>query len=180
MQAKLLGERLREYGVKQIVSSPFKRTLITAETIASVLNVQFTIDPLYSEWLNESWHKQSPQIETNLEICKRYPHAIPISKIINIHDMFPESYEGMCRRCQKAVDIINSSKESVIIVTHGSIISQIASIMTKRVSEEFAAEVASLTILTQTMKDKWDVHINSNIDHLNKYLKVSYLLDKGR
>jgi broad specificity phosphatase PhoE len=48
-QARAAGEALRGEGVRRIVTSPYRRTLQTAEVVASVLRVPIGIDPLVRE-----------------------------------------------------------------------------------------------------------------------------------
>ena len=48
-QARSAAERLRQEGIRRLITSPYRRTLQTASIIAAALDVPITIDPMVRE-----------------------------------------------------------------------------------------------------------------------------------
>lgn len=54
-EARRLAARLADKGVEFIFSSPFLRTLETAELLADILDLPLNVEPGLSEWLTPDW-----------------------------------------------------------------------------------------------------------------------------
>lgn len=100
LQAEAAGENLRGQGLKQIIASPYTRTLQTADIIARILKLPVTIDSLIREhaffscdigtprsvlsqdWphldfshLPESWWPSDPETEEDVRLRARAFHG---------------------------------------------------------------------------------------------------------
>jgi len=168
-QAKLLGKELKKYNIDYMVSSPYKRTLITAEIIAASINISYDVDPLYSEWLNKEWHNKQPQIEDEITISKKYPRAVFCSNDLRVVNSFPEDYKSLNARCKMAANKIQKDSRNVLIITHGIIISNISSILTKLKPSTFPSDICSLTVLHKIENNNWSIVLNNGLNHMQKY-----------
>ena len=112
-QAKQTGEYLSQYPITKIVSSPFKRTVETAEQIAQVLNLEYTLHAALAERMNWS----DPTV-TRQQFLQEW------IKATNDRDYIPQFGDSSLATGQKIETLINeiAKDEHIVLVTHGGAI----------------------------------------------------------
>ena len=95
-QARLAASRLEQHGIKRLISSPYRRTLETAEIIADILNLDISVEPLVRERCAFSCDQGS----SPFELARRWP-GVDFSALADTWwgDCI-ESVDGINRRCQ--------------------------------------------------------------------------------
>ncbi len=119
-QAKILGERLKNIKIDAIYSSPLERAASTAQIVANMKNIEYTLDDRLKEMSFGEWEGlTSKEIEENypenFKIWREQPHLVNIPK--------GEKIEVAQRRMVEFIDtIINSDNETALIISHGTTI----------------------------------------------------------
>ncbi len=127
-QASLVADRLKEIAADLIVSSPYRRTTQTAESIAATRG----LDLLFSDLFIES--KVPSAIEG---LPYTHPERLRVSNLLREHWGDPEwhfsdeeDFFSLSVRARQALDFLSKRPESSIIVaSHGAFIRMIAEII---------------------------------------------------
>jgi probable phosphoglycerate mutase len=124
-QAKALARRLNGFGIKRIVTSPLKRTMMTSRIVADALKVDVDIDERIIETNHGEWEGKSKEwILENYESLYRLWLSEPIKVT------FPrgESFADTIRRVS---DFLKSEnfRPNILVVTHDNIIRIIMSLI---------------------------------------------------
>lgn len=115
-QAKEAAASLGEKGISRLITSPYRRTLETAEIIASMLGVDMTIDPLVRERCAFSCDQgSSPK-----KLAQRW-RGIDFSELDDVWwGGSIESAQGIQQRCrefhQKTVNL--ADRDRIAVVSH--------------------------------------------------------------
>lgn len=113
-QAKQTGEYLSQFPITKIVSSPFKRTVETAEQIAQVLNIKHTLHDALVERMNWS----DPTV-TRQQFLQEW------IKATNDREYVPQFGDSSLATGQKIETLVNeiaTEDEHIVLVTHGGAI----------------------------------------------------------
>ncbi|MBS4202139.1 histidine phosphatase family protein [Bacillus sp. FJAT-49732] len=151
IQAQETGEFLKKENIKHIFSSPFFRTLQTAQAVATKLNLPINVEYGFIEMLNPDWFPAYPELLSKEEAASIFPSINRDYESI-VRPEYPETdYEGVVlHRVKKALDeIITTYDGSILIVGHGA-------------STESAAKALMLP-------DSWE-GFNGKMCALNKYV----------
>ncbi|MBS4178727.1 histidine phosphatase family protein [Lederbergia citrea] len=122
IQAEETGEFLKNQHVTHIFSSPFFRTLQTAQAVASKLNLPINVEYGFIEMLNPNWFPADPELLTKKEALSVFPNINPDYESF-VQPEYPETdYEGVVlHRVKKALDeIILRYDGTILIVGHGA------------------------------------------------------------
>lgn len=115
-QAKLAAERLAERGATRLVTSPYRRTLETAEIIGGILALDIEVEPLVRERCAFSCDQgSSPD-----KLGKRWP-GIDFSSLGEVWwGGGIESAAGIAQRCQQFHQISADwpDRDGVAVVSH--------------------------------------------------------------
>lgn len=113
--------------IQTIFSSPFLRTLETAQAVAERCGAPVCREEAIGEWLNPAWHSVPPSWLSAEAAAKRLP-AVDVSYKTLVHARFPESGEGLevRERCQRFLHSIlgEASHGNLVFVSHGSPLGQ--------------------------------------------------------
>jgi len=122
IQAEETGEFLKKENVRHIFSSPFFRTLQTAQAVAAKLNLPINVEYGFMEMLNPDWFPAYPELLTQEEALSIFPSINRDYESI-VQPEYPETdYEVVVlNRVKKALDqIIMNYDGTILIVGHGA------------------------------------------------------------
>jgi broad specificity phosphatase PhoE len=119
-QAYQLGQRLKGEPIKYIFSSPFLRTIQTADRIAEALDLTIKIEKGLSEWLNPQWMAEIPELNYPEFLDKKYPRLDRhyISKIL---PQYPETALQVKQRTAETIELlVTEYREDMLLISHGA------------------------------------------------------------
>lgn len=166
VQAKQLGQRLKKENICHIFSSPFLRTIQTANEIAKILHLPIKIEAGLSEWHNIDWMTETPETHPQEFLKKNFPRIDwHYSSLVN--PRYPESEEEMYERtAATAKKIVAEFSEDILFVGHG------ASVLgtTKGLVKGNPVINASLCCLVKVVNHSygWQMELNGDVSHLSK------------
>jgi broad specificity phosphatase PhoE len=164
IQAKQLGQRLKDEPIAHIFSSPFLRAIQTADCVAEALNLSIKIEAGLSEWLNPQWMSCAPETQPPEMLLESYPR-IDWNYRSCIVPQYPESEEAVWRRTGKtARQLVAEFSENILLVGHGaSVVGSAVGLIGGN-----PAVNASLCCLVQLVcvGKKWEMKLNGDTSHL--------------
>lgn len=126
-QAEDVARALRDRDIAHIFSSPFLRTLETANPLAELLQLPIRREPGFSEWLNPAWFQAAPRWLPIEEASARFPRIDPGHQALH-EPSFPEETEspGVYDRVGRALERLAERfpEGNVAIFAHGSPLGQ--------------------------------------------------------
>lgn len=124
MQAQWLGERLRLEGFHgEIHSSPFTRTLQTAQAVAAETGSPIKVAPLFREIVKTGGDLTGFQGKTLAEMRARFPSIVSDTLAYPWWKECAESYEAVQRRVAPLVRMLLGLGEPCLLVGHGASVS---------------------------------------------------------
>ena len=170
IQAQQLGQRLKSANIAHIFSSPFLRTVQTANQVAQALDLPIKLEAGLSEWLNPEWMKQKPETLSPETLAKKYPR-IDRRYRSRVVPQYPESNETvMGRTAQTVRQLVEEISEDILLVGHG------ASVLGTTVGlvEGNPIVNASLCCLVKLVRhsEQWEMELNGDTSHLSQSEKV--------
>lgn len=165
IQAKQLGQRLKNEPIAHIFSSPFLRAIQTADCVAEALNLPLKIEAGLSEWLNPQWMSHAPVTQPPEVLEERYPR-IDCNYHSRTVPQYPESEETVWRRTGKtARQLVTEFSENILLVGHGaSVVGSAVGLIGGNPTVN-----ASLCCLVQLVRvgKSWEMKLNGDTSHLN-------------
>jgi broad specificity phosphatase PhoE len=163
-QADRLGQRLKIEPIKYIFSSPFLRTIQTADRIAEALDLTIKIETGLSEWLNPQWMNKIPELNYPQFLEKKYPRLDRhyISKIL---PQYPETELQVRQRTAETIKLLVAEcREDMLLIGHsasveGAILGLIGGNIPIKVP------LCSLFKIVGD-RDIWQLEINADASHL--------------
>lgn len=119
LQAERLAQRLRGEPIAHVLSSPFLRTMETAEPIARALDLPIKIDGGFSEWLSRDWFPAPPRILSPVERVTLFPRIDSDYRERGDARYGETSGEALRRAGETARRIAGELDGSLLIVGHG-------------------------------------------------------------
>ncbi|MDH5533007.1 MAG: histidine phosphatase family protein [Candidatus Pacebacteria bacterium] len=113
-QATQTGHYLKDHPITQIIASPFKRTIETAQHIGKVLNLEYTLDEKLIERMN--WEDKNI---TRNEFLREWIKATNDREYI---PKYGDSSRATGQRIERLVDDLTKDDSHIILVTHGGAI----------------------------------------------------------
>ncbi len=164
IQAKQLAKRLKSEKIAHIFSSPFLRSIQTANEVAHSLNLSINLENGLGEWLNKDWMTETPELHTPQELTVRYPrinwdyHSLVIPK-------YPEDDTTVIQRTGDTIQqLVREYSQDILIVGHSVTVLAAMSVLIKY-PPEIKASLCSLTKLINH-KDQWKIALNCDTSHL--------------
>lgn len=165
-QAQDLGRRLQTEKISQIFSSPFLRTIQTANQVAEILDLPLKLEAGLSEWLNPEWMKDNPQLHPKKILEISYPR-IDWSYTSCVIPSYPESEEVMQQRTAETAKRLTATfLDNILIVGHGSsVLGTTVGLVggTPRISASFCCLVKIVRY-----GDRWNLELNGDTSHLTQ------------
>lgn len=120
IQARELGQRLKAESIDHIFSSPFLRTVQTANEVAEILDLPIKLEAGLSEWLNPEWMNGMPQ-KLPLEVLAKQYTRIDSSYTSVVIPQYPESNEKVMERTGETITkLLEKFSNDLLIVGHGA------------------------------------------------------------
>jgi broad specificity phosphatase PhoE len=164
IQAQNLGRRLRSEKIAHIFSSPFLRTIQTADRIAQILDLPIKLEAGLSEWLNPEWMTDTPELHPKELLEKDYPR-IDWSYSSCVIPHYPESEAAVQQRTAETVRrLVARFHEHTLLIGHS------ASVFGTTVGLIGGNPVinASFCCLVKLVRngEKWQMELNGDTSHL--------------
>ena len=166
-QAQELGQHLTKRGITHLFSSPFLRTLETANYIAEFLDLSIKIEPGLGEFfLNLGWLSIVPEILSMTDAACRFPR-IDTSYCACSTVRYPETLPQAKRRSIATLQQLSAAfSGDILLVSHGAPISSMTQGILKR-STRIHCALCSLTKLVR-QGDRWTLELNGETGHLSQ------------
>ncbi|MBW4506594.1 MAG: histidine phosphatase family protein [Scytonematopsis contorta HA4267-MV1] len=173
LQAKQLGQRLKDEKIHHIFASPFLRTVQTANAVAEVLDLPIKLETGLSEWLNPEWMSEDPKRLSTREMAALFPR-VDKGYTPQIAATYPETGEeaisrsGQTARCLA----VEYSPENILLVGHGASVLGATMGLIGRVPR---GEIkVSLCSLFKVIRDntRWSLMLNADTSHLTQVEEV--------
>lgn len=165
-QARRLGERMQREHIGALFSSPFLRTVETANEIAEILDLPIFIEPGISEWFNEEWFSHSPRTLPGEQLVRSFPR-VDLSYTSNVRPNYPESEADAMRRSAEAAHAIaNHFPEPVLLVGHGVSVAG----ATVGLDPDAVIRECGLCCLFKIVRhdDAWEMELCADVSHLDE------------
>ena len=170
LQAKLLGERIKDIPLHAIYSSPSGRTMHTAELIKGERNIPIIADDHFYEINMGIWEGQTlvdleAQYPEEVHVFWNEPHRFCSTSGESFYDVYNRVMEGVNLLLEK------HKGESILIVSHAAaaklLVGQFAGLSVERVWDDPFMHSASLSIIEFEGKEA-SVKQFANISHFQQ------------
>jgi broad specificity phosphatase PhoE len=163
-QARETAERLRQESIDWIFTSPFLRTVQTADLIAAGLKTGFRVEEGFAEWLRREEFDSFPVFRSLDALAREYPRLTAGYRSC-AKASFPETRDDLDRRVRAALTGIASAfPGDILIVTHASPVSSIFRVLAGVDLDEFQA--MSAISCFERNDEGWRVVIDRDSSHL--------------
>ncbi|PSB04827.1 histidine phosphatase family protein [Merismopedia glauca] len=167
IQAYQLAQRLRSQKISQIFVSPFLRTIQTAHTVATILNLEVKIESGLSEWLNSDWMTHHPETAPLSELKVLFPRIDTIyrSKVI---PQYPETEAQVLSRAGLTAKLLAAEyTDDILLLGHSaSVAGCILGLSPKTYLQDIKVPLCSLF---QFVYDdlQWVCELKADTNHLD-------------
>ncbi len=164
LQAQQLAARLKSTKIAHIFSSPFLRTIQTANEVAIALDLSLKIEAGLSEWLNPDWITGMPETHPKEELAAKYP-CIDWTYTSRFLPQYPETEGIMLQRtAATARKLVQEYSSDILLVGHGaSVVGTARGLVGSNPTIN-----ASLCCLVQLVGSpgNWKMKLNGDTSHL--------------
>ena len=166
IQARELGTRLKQENISHIFSSPFLRTVQTANEVAEILDLPIELEAGLSEWHNPYWMSEKPEIHPRELLEKKYPR-IDWNYNSRLIPTYPESEEEVNQRTgEVARKLVAEFSDDILLVGHGaSVVGATVGLIGGNPTIN-----ASLCCLVKVVRNghAWEMELNGDTSHLSQ------------
>ncbi|MEM7595283.1 MAG: histidine phosphatase family protein [Cyanobacteria bacterium P01_A01_bin.83] len=167
VQAAELGQRLKFEQIDEIFSSPFLRTIQTANEVAQVLQLPIKLEAGLSEWHNQAWMSESPEIHPQDFLAREYP-LIDWEYQSCQHPQYPESAAEVDQRVAATVQHLTAKfTTNILIVGHGASVFGATKGLVPD-APEFRVPLCSLTKVVRTPDCSWELELCADTSYLSQ------------
>lgn len=167
IQAKELANRLVGEGITQIFSSPFLRTVQTANAIAEILDLPIKLDWRLGEWLNPQWMTEPPEILPIETLIAKFPRIDETYPIGRSH--YPETWEDCLSRTEQVAKRLVEAypQDNLLFIGHGaSVLGTAMGLIPSLRDTDIQASLCCLVKLVQ-QQGEWVMELNGDTSHLS-------------
>ena len=166
IQAQELGNRLKSEKIAHIFSSPFLRTIQTANQVAQILDLPIKLEAGLSEWLNPNWMSETPQTHPQEFLAQQYSR-IDWNYRSRVLPKYPETEISVRERTRKTVRrLVKEFSEDILLVGHGaSVVGTTAGLVGENTTVN--ASLCCLVKLVRYPQD-WQLELNGDTSHLSQ------------
>jgi len=166
IQAQETSQRLFQEKIDNIITSPFLRTLQTAETVAQGLGMKFHVEEGLAEWLREDEFEYWPKYYPREEVVEKFAHFSGEYKSLSPIRMFPESRAELDIRMKKALEGLMARYEgNILIITHASPIDAVFRVLLNQDPDEYHI-MCGLSRM-DFLNGKWTLGLHKESGHLS-------------
>lgn len=165
-QARRLAERLQPENIGVIVSSPFLRTVETANQVADLLDLPIFVEPGLSEWLNPEWFPHHPATLSMGELHARFPR-VDLGYSPHGFPSYPETEDEAMRRAAEAAHaVVKTFADPVLFVGHGVSVAGV----TVGLDEDAVIRECGLCCLFKVVRNGsgWEMKLCADVSHLEE------------
>ncbi len=172
VQASQLANRLKHENIKAIFSSPFLRTIQTANQVAEVLDLQVKLESGLSEWLNPEWMTQNPEKMPIADLIALFPR-IDTNYNSRIIAQYPEvGKTAFLRAGETAKKLAEEFSEDILLVGHGaSVLGATIGLVGEVAETEIKAALCCL-IKVVRQDPHWVLELKGDTSHLAQVKEV--------
>ncbi len=172
VQAQQLARRLKGEGIAHIFSSPFLRTVQTANQVAEVLDLPIKLESGLSEWLNPVWMETIPERLSTVALAELFPR-IDLSYTSRVVAEYPETGEKSLERSGKTARLLASEfPENILLVAHGaSLVGATMGLVGGITKSEVNPALCCLVKIVR-QEQEWVMELNGDTSHLSQIEKV--------
>ncbi len=178
-QAEETAVRLMSEQIDYIFTSPFLRTLQTANAIAEKKGMKFNVETGFSEWLKSDEFSYKPELPSPDEMAEKFPFLNTSYESVT-PSAYPESRNELDKRTEKVLsEIINKYNGNILIISHGSPIKSIYKSLINVVPDDYQP-MCSVSLFS-LVSGEWKLEINSDSSHLTlpDITQRAFYLEKG-
>jgi broad specificity phosphatase PhoE len=172
VQAAQLANRLKNEKIAAIFSSPFLRTVQTANQIAEALELPIKLESGLSEWLNPEWMSETPEKMPMKDLTRLFPR-IDTNYTSRIIAEYPEVGEtAFLRAGETAKKLAEEFSEDILLVGHGaSVVGATMGLVGAVAKTEVKAALCCL-IKVVRQDPHWVLKLNGDTSHLAQVEEV--------
>ncbi len=172
VQAFQLAQRLKNEKITAIFSSPFLRTVQTANQVAEVLDLQIKLESGLSEWLNPEWMSETPEKMSKEDLVTLFPR-IDTNYNSRIIAQYPEIGEtAFLRAGETARKLAEEFSEDILLVGHGaSVVGATIGLVGEVAKTEIKAALCCL-IKVVRVDPHWVLQLKGDTSHLAQVEEV--------
>lgn len=172
VQASQLANRLKSEKITAIFSSPFLRTVQTANKVAEVLNLPIKLESGLSEWLNPDWMSENPEKMPMEDLIALFPR-IDTNYTSRVIAQYPEvGKTAFLRAAETAKKLAAEFSEDILLVGHGaSILGATIGLVGEVAETEIQAALCCL-IKVVRLDVQWVLELNGDTSHLAQVEEV--------
>jgi broad specificity phosphatase PhoE len=119
-QARALARRLRGERITHLFSSPFLRTMETAQQVAAALDLRIKVEPGLSEWLSPAWFPQPPRLLSLDELGRRFPRLERTYRARGSAQYGESGDAALARSGATVRRLVDDFRGHLLIVGHGA------------------------------------------------------------
>jgi broad specificity phosphatase PhoE len=167
-QAHKLAQRLAQTDARQIVASPFLRTVQTAHAAAEAIDTSLWLEPGLGEWLNPDWFAESPSLLPPDTLADRFGR-VDLTHAPCLTPSFPESRDAMFDRIGTAARCLvrrYDDTEEMLIVGHGATVQGVLLGLVEDDVPDAGCPLASVTQLVHR-NGVWQIALRNDTAHLD-------------
>lgn len=168
LQAQELAERLKGERISHIFTSPFLRTVQTANQVAEILDLPLKLEWGLCEWLNPEWMTEMPETQSPQELARKFPR-IDLRYHSRVMPTYPE-YDPIClqRAGETARLLADEFSGEILLVGHGaSVIGATMGLAIDAVEMELSAGLCCLYKLVR-QGERWEIELKGDRSHLRE------------
>ena len=168
-QAQKLAQRLAQTDARQIVASPFLRTVQTAHAVAEAIDASLWLEPGLGEWLNPDWFADSPAIRPPETLADRF-ERVDLSHAPCLTPSFPETRDAMFNRIGKAARCLvrrYDDADDLLLVGHGATVQGVLLGLAEDDVPDTGCPLASVTKLVRRNDGAWQIALRNDTAHLD-------------
>lgn len=129
-QADALAQQFRQVRIDRIYSSPFLRTIQTANPLARLLNLPIRLEWGLCEWLCSDWTVNFPETTPVAELFRYYPNIDDAYQSL-VLPVYPESVQELDARINMiAGNLIQGNSGNILAIAHKGSVLGIAAVLT--------------------------------------------------
>jgi broad specificity phosphatase PhoE len=119
-EAEQIARRLSTESVSHIFSSPFFRTLQTADVLARELLLPIKVEKGLAEWLNREWFPEPPEILSTEESLSQFPRIEKGYRSRGSAVYGESGHQALKRSGETARRLASDFPEDCVLVGHGA------------------------------------------------------------
>jgi broad specificity phosphatase PhoE len=170
IQASQLAQRLKKENITAIFSSPFLRTVQTANQVAEVLDLQIKLE--LSEWLNPEWMSEAPEKMPIKDLVALFPR-IDTNYKSRVIAQYPEIGKTAFLRAGKtAKKLVEEFSEDILLVGHGASVLGATIGLVGEVAETDIKAALCCLIKVVHQDPHWILELNGDTSHLAQVEEV--------